>query len=104
MSQGAGSVTTMRTNEEIKAIVETAFKPLRCVAEVWDYDQKLRFRVFDEKDRGIVRLPSLVLRNLRDESQLRDVLSVVRERVQERGFHLDRWELKWRCSVGCRRS
>ncbi len=30
----------MRTNEEIKAIVATAFKPLRCVAEIWDYDPR----------------------------------------------------------------
>ena len=87
-------MTLMRTNEEIKAIVEAAFKPLRCVAEVWDYDYRLRFKVFDEKDRGVVEMPDLILRNLRDESQLRDVLTIVRELVREKGFHLDPWALK----------
>ena len=84
----------MRTNEEIRRAVELAFKPLRCVAEVWDYEEKLRFRVFDQQDRGIVVMPDLVLRNLRDESQLRDVLSAAREVVEEKGFRLDPWELK----------
>jgi len=86
-------MTMMRTNDEIKAIVGAAFKPLRCVAEVWDYDYKLRFKVFDEQERGIVEVPGLVLRNLRDESQLRDVLTATRQRITEKGFRLDPWEL-----------
>lgn len=87
-------VTMIRTNDEIKAIVEAAFKPLRCVSEVWDYDYRLRFRVFNEQDRGIVEVPDLVLRNLRDESQLRDVLTAARQRVTEKGFCLDAWEFR----------
>jgi hypothetical protein len=83
----------MRTNEEIRRVVELAFKPLRCVAEVWDYDHKLRFRVFDPQDRGIVVMPDLVLRNLRDEDQFRDALNAAREAVEEKGFRLDPWEL-----------
>ncbi len=84
----------MRTNDEIKAIVETAFKPLRCVAEIWDYDYRFRFKVFDEKASGIVKVPDLILDKLRDESQLRDVLAGVRERVTEKGFRLDPWKLR----------
>ncbi|MGB5196444.1 MAG: DUF1652 domain-containing protein [Candidatus Deferrimicrobium sp.] len=84
----------MRTDDEIKAIVEAAFRPLRCVAEVRDYSSKLRFKVFDDKDRGIVEVTDLVLRNLRDESQLRNVLVGVRQRVVEKGFRVDPWKLK----------
>lgn len=84
----------MRTDDEIRAIVEAAFRPLRCIAEVWDYDSKLRFKVFDDKDRGIVEVSDLVLRNLRDEAQLRDVLAGVRQRVVEKGYRVDPWELK----------
>jgi hypothetical protein len=84
----------MRTNDEIKTIVEVAFRPLRCVAEVWDYDYRLRFRVFDEKGQGVVEVPDLVLRNLRDDTQLRDVPADVRERVIEKGHRLDAWELR----------
>lgn len=35
----------MRTDEEIKEIVEGVLQALRCVAEIRDYGQKLRFRV-----------------------------------------------------------
>lgn len=84
----------MRTDDEVKAIVEAAFRPLRCIAEVWDYDYRLRFKVFDDKDRGIVEVSDLVLRNLRDEAQLRDVLAGVRQRVLEKGYRVDPWELK----------
>ena len=84
----------MRTDDEVKAIVEAALRPLRCIAEVWDYDYRLRFKVFDDKDRGIVEVSDLVLRNLRDEAQLRDVLAGVRQRVLEKGYRVDPWELK----------
>lgn len=84
----------MRTDDEIKVIVEAAFRPLRCIAEVWGYDSKLRFKVFDDKDRGIVEVSAFVLRNLRDEAQLRDVLAGVRQRVVEKGYRVDPRELK----------
>lgn len=79
----------MLSNEEIRDAVEKAFRPLRCGAEIWDYDQKLRFRVFDDRDQGIVRVPSLVLRELRSKSNLRSVLSSARAVVEEKGFHLE---------------
>jgi hypothetical protein len=84
----------MRTDEDIKMIVEGAFKPLRCVAEVWDYQFKLRFKVFDENKKGIIQVPDLSLRGLREESQLRDVVLQARRAVMEKGFDLDPWELQ----------
>ncbi len=81
------------SNDEIKIAVEATFRPLRCVAEVWDYDQKLRFRVFDSNDRGVLRVPSLVLRELRDKSNLKSVLSAARATVEEKGFRLEPWAL-----------
>ena len=81
----------MLTNDEIKAMVEGAFVPLRCVAEIWDYDDKLRFKVFDRNDKGLIKMPKVVLSDFRDEEQLREVLSQVRERVQQKGCSLDPW-------------
>lgn len=81
------------SDDEIKIAVEAAFRPLRCVAEVWDYEQKLRFRVFDSNDRGVLTVPSLVLRDLRDRSNLRSVLSTARLTVEEKGFRLEPWAL-----------
>ena len=77
------------SNEEILGAVESAFRPLRCVAEVWDYEQKLRFKVFDGADRGVVEVRDLGLRHLRDKSNLKSVLSSARAMVEEKGFHLE---------------
>lgn len=78
-------MATSLSDDEIRMAVEAAFRPLRCVAEVWDYNQKLRFRVFDPSDRGVLTVPSLVLRELRDKSNLISVLSAARSTVEEKG-------------------
>jgi hypothetical protein len=86
-------MTETLSNEQVRVAVERAFKPLRCVAEIWDYDQKLRFKVFDVNDKGIIEMPRLVLRELRDRDNLASVLSSAREHVEEKGFQLEPWTL-----------
>ena len=83
----------MLTNSEIKMIIEDAFRPLRCVAEVRDYEQKLRFKVFGPDDKGIVEVPEIVLSEVRERNQLRETISRFRKRVEERGFSLQPWSL-----------
>jgi hypothetical protein len=81
----------MLTDEEIEQIkvrLEGAFKPLRCVAEVWDYNQKLRFKVFDHNDQGIIEMSEIVLGDLSDESRLQDLVQRTKEHVQAQGFVL----------------
>lgn len=84
----------MRTDEDIRAVVESAFKPLRCVAETWDYEHRLRFKVFDENEQGVIEVPDVALRSLREESQLRDVILQARRAITEKGIQLDSWELR----------
>jgi hypothetical protein len=79
----------MLTNEEVICKIESAFKPLRCVAEIWDYDQQVRFRVFDNEDRAVVTFPRESLSSLRNEVALAAVLSSARSAVQRKGFRLD---------------
>lgn len=78
----------MLTNEEVIRKIESAFKPLRCVAEIWDYDHQVRFRVFD-KDRAVVTFPQESLSSLRNEVALAAVLRSARSTVQKNGFRLD---------------
>src|SRR5918996_609390 len=56
----------MLTNEKIKAKIQDAFRPLRCVAEIWDYDYKLRFKVFNEQGEGVIEVPEVVLQTIRE--------------------------------------
>jgi hypothetical protein len=81
----------MLTDDEIKGImgrIESAFKPLRCVAKDWDYKEKLKFRVFDDNDQVILEREKITLRSLKDRSTFQDVIEQARAEVQARGFVL----------------
>lgn len=78
----------MLTDEQIKECIENAFSPLKCVAEIWDYEHRIRFKIFDARDNCILEMPELILGSVRDEAQLRMVLLAARERVEKRGITL----------------
>jgi hypothetical protein len=73
----------------IKQRMEAAFKPLSCVAKVWDYKEKLAVKVFDNDNNIVVERPNSVLHDLADETRLMDFVEEIRERVQAKGFALD---------------
>jgi hypothetical protein len=74
--------------EEIRLRVESAFKPFRCVAEIWDYKDKLRFKVFDKNGKGIVEMPKVSLDGLSVGGSLDDVIQGVRREITAKGFIL----------------
>jgi hypothetical protein len=82
-----------RSNAAIKAVIEGAFRPLRCVAEIWDYDKQIRFRVFNDRDEVVLTMPAEQLSAFGDDGRLTDTVQVARSRVEERGFKLEPWEL-----------
>lgn len=71
----------MLTNEDIRARVENAFAPLRCVAEIWDYEQKLRLRVFDIHDIPIMTIEEIVLSSFRETHSLDALINDIRQRI-----------------------
>jgi hypothetical protein len=77
------------TDETIIEKTTSAFLPLRCVAEIWDYDFKLRFKVFDKNGKEIIEVPDITLDKVREEHQLDELLSLVRSRLEEKGFTLN---------------
>ena len=77
------------TNDDIVARIQQAFRPLRCVAVIWDYDAKLRFKVFDPQDRGVIEVPSVVLRDIREWQNLKSLLNQARVEVENKGFRLE---------------
>ncbi len=78
----------MLTNDEIIASVKSAFLPLSCDAQIWDYDSKLRFRIRDYGTH-IVRMDEVPLFCAQDEELLQSVLQRVRQRVQSKGYRLN---------------
>jgi hypothetical protein len=86
-----GAMQPMATDTDNKQIIETvesAFKPLRCVAEIWDYGQKLRFRITDVKGGVIFEFSEIVLRELREYGRLQALLRQVRSTIEAEGATL----------------
>ncbi len=72
--------------------IEAAFRPLRCVVEVFDYDHRLRFCVFDQEEPVLVMSEALV-RRVCDPGGLNTIVSECRARVERKGFKLDAWQV-----------
>ncbi len=69
-------------------VIRNAFSPLDCGVEVFDYEQKLRFRVFDPDGKPILRMSEMLMRRARDRFAINDA----RSRVEVKGFNLKPWK------------
>jgi len=74
-------VAPFLTNEQIKTFIESAFSPLRCAAEIWDYDQKIRFKVFSQTDEVLLACPEAVLSKIRDTNALHSLIVDFKQRI-----------------------
>lgn len=83
----------MHSNQQITSFIEDAFKPLRCVAQNWDYGAKFRFRVYGTDGAPLLRMDTLTASVARSRPLLESLLAQARERVIQRGYQLDQWSL-----------
>lgn len=65
------------TDAEILECLELAFRPHRCVAGVWDYGAKLRFRIFDGDDVLLKTVANVNLDSVRSEADLKNLCEAV---------------------------
>jgi predicted RNase H-like HicB family nuclease len=78
-------MTAEQHNEQIRKELEQAFLPLRCVARIWDYGVRIKFRVFDEQDNMLFEEPELILRHLRQAGALEQVIDKARNAIRKGG-------------------
>jgi hypothetical protein len=86
----------MSSDLDLEAVVrsiESAFKPLECVVEVFDYEYRLRFRVFDPDNKPLLTMDEALVTSLRDPGQLNTVVTECRSRVERKGYKLHPWEI-----------
>lgn len=72
-------------------IIESAFAPLRCVAEAWDYKAKVKFRVYDSSDAEVITVPEVLPATFSKEKNLESEIQSWRREVIRRGQSLDPW-------------
>ena len=85
------SIKITRSAEEICAIIKSAFKPLRCVAEIWDYEMKIRFRVFDPNDEALFTCKNAITSDLQDDATLNAIILEARSKLESKGLTLMPW-------------
>lgn len=78
------------TIEQAAAVIGDAFAPLRCVAEPWDYNSKVRFRVFDG-DEPLLRQEDLTRTMVANPRRLEGAILHAREILMSRGYELAPW-------------
>ena len=80
-----------KNSEEGLVVLRSAFEPLRCVAELYDYSSKARFRVFSESDEALLRMENIELHVLSDRRLLRETIEAARSNLTKRGVALRSW-------------
>ena len=79
--------------ETIKYAIETAFRPLRCVVELYDDGTQLRFRLFDPNAkptlRTLLKMEGQRVSHLSDPQNLNELISLCREHAEELGYRLE---------------
>jgi hypothetical protein len=79
--------------DEASRIIAGAFSPYRCVAEPWDYDHAVRFRVFDESDKVLLTIERVVPTGYGSFGGLRSTIEGARSTLMSRGYKLDPWAM-----------
>lgn len=81
-----------RTQPLIETI-ESAFRPLRCTAQVWDYGERVKFRIYTPEGDPLIEYPEEILHDISAPDVLEQFIQDVRGDVEASGFRLDPWEL-----------
>lgn len=79
------------SSKQAAQIISTAFAPLRCGAEAFDYDMFVRFRVFDKNDDPLLRMEKLTAMDYGTRKHLQLIIDHARSSLVERGFQLRHW-------------
>jgi hypothetical protein len=78
----------MLTDTQVVSKIKSAFAPLHCGTEVYDYGARVRFGIFDG-GRLVFQREGMLLRWLRREPLFDDIMQEVRHCVRKKGYQLN---------------
>src|SRR5690606_27516128 len=81
----------MRTKEQVVEIIQSAFAPLDCVAELHDYNRVVGFRVYGPNNEPLLKFKETPVDGLLSGPGLETIISAARRNVEQQGFKLDPW-------------
>ena len=74
---------------QIKTTVEAAFDPLHCIARVYDYETKFRFKVLDQDHDTAFERSDLRVKDLADDAFLSDIIEQAKSHIHARRHRLN---------------
>jgi hypothetical protein len=81
----------MLTNEQIEDIIKFAFSPFEGRVEIYDYEDKLMFKILETNGTIISREYRSPISLLRDPRNLNVLIHKARVALMTRGLELDPW-------------
>jgi hypothetical protein len=91
--KGATDMSRVLKLETVVQSIESAFEPLECVVEVFDFQRRLRFRVFDPSDNPLFTMSEILVRSMSDPGGLNTIVTECRSRVEQKGYILNPWKV-----------
>ena len=82
----------MLSDERFIDIIQNAFRPMRCVAQIWDYDHKVRFQVEDLATGHKWTNETMTKLQAQQAHALASILGQTRNMIETKGYRLDAWE------------
>jgi len=76
--------------QELTTMIEEAFRPLTCVAEV-HYDREVVFRIYDDRSRCLFTQRLTVTPQFRADSEFLHLICGIREHLEQQGHKLNSW-------------
>ncbi|MCC8686087.1 hypothetical protein ABFU27_02650 [Xanthomonas campestris pv. raphani] len=83
----------MRTKEQVVEVIQSAFAPLDCVAELHDYNTVVGFRVYGPTNEPLLKFKETSVDSLLSGPGLETIIDAARRKVEQKGFKLDPWVL-----------
>ena len=72
-------------------VIRNAFEPFVCVVELYDYQRRLRFHIFEFDGTPLLSVPMIWASDAIEPERLRGEILTARVRLQRRGFSLKAW-------------
>lgn len=80
----------MPTVRELKTMIEEAFRPLTCVAEV-HYDREVVFRIYDDRNSCVFTQRLTVVPQAQADSEFLHLICGIRAHLEQQGHTLNSW-------------
>ncbi|WP_426701488.1 hypothetical protein ACPPVV_00280 [Rhodanobacter sp. Col0626] len=83
----------MRAKDQVIEILQSAFMPLECVAELHDFNKDVGFRVYGPDNAPLLTFKDTPIDGLLSGPGLGTIIEAVRRRVEQKGHKLNPWVL-----------